>query len=43
MAEIAFEQVTKVYDDGTLAVDELDLVQHWRAFLDEPGRYLRHL
>jgi multiple sugar transport system ATP-binding protein len=24
--EIAFEQVTKVYDDGTLAVDELDLV-----------------
>ena len=26
MAEIAFEQVTKVYDDGTLAVDELDLV-----------------
>jgi predicted ATPase len=22
---------------------ELDLVQHWRAFLDEPGRYLRHL
>ncbi|HEU0303896.1 MAG TPA: sn-glycerol-3-phosphate ABC transporter ATP-binding protein UgpC, partial [Gaiellaceae bacterium] len=25
MAEIAFEQVTKVYDDGTLAVDELDL------------------
>ncbi len=26
MAEIAFEQVTKVYDDGTLAVDELDLL-----------------
>ena len=26
MAEIAFEQVSKVYDDGTLAVDELDLV-----------------
>jgi multiple sugar transport system ATP-binding protein len=25
MAEIVFEQVTKVYDDGTLAVDELDL------------------
>ena len=25
MAEIAFEEVTKVYDDGTLAVDELDL------------------
>jgi multiple sugar transport system ATP-binding protein len=24
--EIAFEQVTKVYDDGTLAVEELDLV-----------------
>jgi len=22
---------------------QLDLVQHWRAFLDEPGRYLRHL
>jgi multiple sugar transport system ATP-binding protein len=26
VAEIAFEHVTKVYDDGTLAVDELDLV-----------------
>ena len=26
MPEIAFEQVSKVYDDGTLAVDELDLV-----------------
>ncbi len=26
MPEIAFDQVTKVYDDGTLAVDELDLV-----------------
>jgi multiple sugar transport system ATP-binding protein len=26
VAEIAFEQVTKVYDDGTLAVDELDLL-----------------
>ena len=26
MAEIAFENVSKVYDDGTLAVDELDLV-----------------
>ncbi len=25
MAEIAFEQVSKVFDDGTLAVDELDL------------------
>jgi predicted ATPase len=23
--------------------DELDLVTHWRSFLDEPGRYLRHL
>ncbi len=26
MPEIAFDQVTKVYDDGTLAVEELDLV-----------------
>jgi multiple sugar transport system ATP-binding protein len=26
VAEIAFENVSKVYDDGTLAVDELDLV-----------------
>ncbi len=26
MPEIAFEQVTKVYDDGTLAVEELDLI-----------------
>lgn len=23
--------------------DELDLVKHWRLFLDGPGRYLRHL
>jgi predicted ATPase len=23
--------------------DELELVQHWRAYLDGPGRYLRHL
>jgi hypothetical protein len=23
--------------------DELELVAHWRRFLDAPGRYLRHL
>jgi predicted ATPase len=23
--------------------EDLDVVQHWRRFLDEPGRYLRHL
>ena len=23
--------------------DELEIVQHWRAYLEEPGRYLRHL
>lgn len=23
--------------------DDLDLVQHWKAFLDQPDRYLRHL
>jgi predicted ATPase len=23
--------------------DELDVVRHWRAFLDAPQRYLRHL
>ena len=23
--------------------DELELVQHWKAYLDAPGRYLRHL
>lgn len=23
--------------------DELELVRHWRAYLDDPGRYLRHL
>jgi hypothetical protein len=22
---------------------ELELVQHWKAYLDAPGRYLRHL
>ena len=23
--------------------DELELVQHWRSYLDAPGRYLRHV
>jgi predicted ATPase len=23
--------------------EELDLVRHWRGFLEAPGRYLRHL
>jgi predicted ATPase len=23
--------------------EELDVVAHWRSFLDEPRRYLRHL
>lgn len=23
--------------------DELELVEHWRAYLDSPGRYLRHV
>src|SRR3954452_15615730 len=23
--------------------DELELVQHWKAYLDAPGRYLRHV
>lgn len=23
--------------------EELELVQHWRAYLDSPGRYLRHI
>ncbi len=23
--------------------DELELVQHWKAYLDSPGRYLRHV
>lgn len=26
-----------------VAWPDLDLVRHWRAFLDAPGRYLRHL
>jgi predicted ATPase len=25
------------------AWDDLDLVQHWRSFLNSPDRYLRHL
>lgn len=25
------------------AWEELDLVQHWKRFLDAPGRYLRHV
>ena len=23
--------------------EDLELVRHWRSFLDEPGRYTRHL
>jgi predicted ATPase len=23
--------------------DQLELVQHWKAYLDAPGRYLRHV
>jgi predicted ATPase len=23
--------------------EELEIVQHWRSFLEAPGRYLRHL
>ena len=23
--------------------EELELVQHWKAYLDAPGRYLRHV
>ena len=23
--------------------EELELVQHWKAYLDTPGRYLRHV
>jgi hypothetical protein len=25
------------------AWSELELVRHWRSYLDEPERYLRHL
>jgi predicted ATPase len=25
------------------AWDELELVHHWKAYLDDPGRYLRHV
>ena len=25
------------------AYDDLDLVRHWRSYLDEPMRYLRHV
>jgi len=27
----------------TTTYDELDLVRHWRSYLDEPMRYLRHV
>lgn len=37
--------ILELGDHGVRRVDwaDLELVRHWRAFLDEPGRYLRHL
>ncbi|MBD8062224.1 ATP-binding cassette domain-containing protein [Actinomycetaceae bacterium Sa1BUA1] len=38
-------RVLQLDDAGITPVvwDELEVVRHWRAFLDAPGRYLRHL
>lgn len=37
-------RIVQLDDDGITPVtwDELDVVRHWTAFLDSPGRYLRH-
>lgn len=37
-----------IYETGEHGIarrewDELDLVTHWRSYLNEPGRYLRHI
>ena len=38
-------RILQLDDTGITPADwaELDLVTHWRSFLDAPGRYLRHL
>lgn len=38
-------QIVEMSDEGPLDVDweDLDLVRHWRRFLDDPRSYLRHL
>jgi predicted ATPase len=37
--------ILEVGDEGYRRTtwEELELVQHWRAYLETPGRYLRHV
>lgn len=45
LASLPGATVVEVGEHGlrTVAYDDLDLVRDWRAFLDRPERYLRHL
>lgn len=45
LAAMPGARILEVGDWGfrTAAWDDLDLVQHWKAYLDAPGRYLRHV
>lgn len=45
LASLPGATILEVDADGyrRAAWDELDLVHHWRAYLDAPGRYLRHV
>lgn len=38
-------EIIEIGDHGTRRVswDQLELVDHWRRYLDDPGAYLRHL
>ena len=45
LASLPGATVLEVGHDGfaTAAWDDLELVQHWKSYLAEPGRYLRHV
>lgn len=45
LMQISGMRVLEIGEWGILetAVEELEFLTHWRAFLDAPGRYLRHL
>jgi predicted ATPase len=45
LAALPGAHLLQLSDEGirSVAWDELDIVTHWRAFLEAPGRYLRHV
>jgi predicted ATPase len=45
LASMPGADILELTDDGLWRTDwaELELVQHWRRYLDDPGRYLRHV